>query len=85
MILTGTVIHGFGNGKRRGCPTANIGGCLSNIPPRGLYAGLAVLSGGRWPCTLVVGKKQIEAHLHGFDGDCYGEHIEVTIFSRIVK
>ena len=46
--IRGTVVHGFGRGKRLNWPTANLGLIAPHklIPADGIYAGLAVVRGG---------------------------------------
>jgi riboflavin kinase/FMN adenylyltransferase len=92
--LCGTVIHGFGRGKRLGYPTANLGLIQSNkLPPKdGIYAGFALLENETtFPAAVSIGfnptfgegKHSLEAHLIGFDGDIYDQKLRLNFVQRI--
>ncbi|RQV99573.1 bifunctional riboflavin kinase/FAD synthetase [bacterium] len=92
--LSGTVIHGFGRGKRLGYPTANLGLIQSNkLPPKdGIYAGFGLLENGEsYPAAISIGynptfgegKHSLEAHLIGFDGDIYDQKLRLNFVQRI--
>ena len=95
QLLTGTVIHGRQLGRRLGYPTANIDThSRTSVIPSGVYAGWAMLANGRrYPAMVNVGyrptvdttehKLSVEAHLHGFTGDLYGQIIDINLVSRI--
>ncbi len=92
--LSGTIIHGFGRGKRLGFPTANLGLIQSNkLPPRdGIYAGFALLEDdSSFPAAISIGynptfgegKHSLEAHLIGFDDDIYDQKLRLNFVERI--
>jgi riboflavin kinase/FMN adenylyltransferase len=91
--LSGTVIHGFGRGKRLGFPTANLGLIQSNklAPKDGIYAGYAYDKEVAFPAAISIGysptfgegKHSLEAHLIGFDGDLYDRKLSLKFIERI--
>ncbi len=91
--LRGTVIHGFGRGRRLNCPTANLGLIRPEklSPHDGIYAGMAGLNGESFPAAISIGynptfgegKHSLEAHLINFDRDIYGDELEVQFVERI--
>lgn len=85
--LSGPVVKGFQRGRTIGFPTANLD-CTGNVVPAdGVYAGQVTLSGTVYPAAVNVGPiptfsdvvRQIEAHVVGFSGDLYGQHLEVEL------
>jgi riboflavin kinase / FMN adenylyltransferase len=91
--IRGTVIHGYGRGKRLNWPTANLGLISPNklIPADGIYAGLALIRGESVPAAISIGfnptftegKHSVEAHLIDFHRDIYDEEIEFQFVERI--
>lgn len=93
MRLTGRVIEGKKMGRRLGFPTANIAypdqGCSM---PCGVYlASLkrasgqmlpGILNHGRHP-TLPEGPPAVEIHLLDFDGDLYGETVQINYLAFV--
>jgi riboflavin kinase / FMN adenylyltransferase len=88
FTLTGTVVHGSGLGRTIGFPTANLDLSPSRlVPMNGVYAGLVDLPNGeRHRAAINIGVRPtvaddgvllVEAHLLDFDGDLYGDTIEV--------
>ena len=81
--VIGKVIRGDGYGKKLGFPTANLEtkeGEAQNLPPEGVYAGVAALDGKEYRAGIVVGPdNKLEAHLVGFDGDIYGQTVTLKI------
>lgn len=86
--IEGDVERGFERGRTLGFPTANV--ALSDyVRPRlGVYAVRArvsdavhdgVASIGVNPTTGALPAPLLEAHLFGFDGDLYGQTIEVAL------
>lgn len=78
-------------GEKLECPTANLKITYGVIPPNGVYAGMAMYEGKKYPAALAVGvsptltplserHQRIEAHLIDFHGDIYGRHLEVEFF-----
>lgn len=90
--IAGPVIHGFERGRTIGFPTANISVAADRaMPALGVYAtrahvGDRVLKGatniGRRP-TFDAGHVSIETYLLDFEGDIYGERLELEILARI--
>jgi riboflavin kinase/FMN adenylyltransferase len=86
--IRGVVIEGYRRGRTIGVPTANLK-CdgQQTIPLNGAYAGRCEIQGTIYPAAINVGLAptfgetvhQIEAHLIGFDGDLYGQTLEVQI------
>ncbi len=94
--LTGKVEHGENIGTSvLACPTANLSVSHGIIPPKGVYAGYAVLNGVRHPSAISVGtaptfkhkdpdKLLIEAHImDGFDGSLYGKNLEIEFIEYL--
>lgn len=90
--VTGKVVSGHSRGKRLGFPTANL--MLERdfcVPPDGVYAGVAELSGGRHVCAVNIGtnptfhdsEAALEVFLLDFEGDIYGEVLEVEFHHRL--
>ena len=84
-LLSGTVVHGSRFGRRIGFPTANIQpeNPMKLIPPPGVYYvktlvenqwHKAVMNIGNRP-TVDGGRRQIEIHIPGFEGNLYGKHL----------
>ncbi|MFT5050684.1 MAG: riboflavin kinase/FMN adenylyltransferase [Chlamydiales bacterium] len=97
VSVFGEVVHGDARGREIGFPTANLDLHHELHPPTGVYAcrvhrsqttgaGLpAVTNIGHRP--TVDGKQSgppgVEVHLLDFDGDLYGEHLEVDFLQRL--
>lgn len=85
--IEGTVVPGKRWGRTIGFPTANVrpheGAAL---PPDGVYVGAAALNGRWWPCvinqgrqpTRPSGRRAVEAHLLGYEGDLYGRKLTIA-------
>ncbi len=90
--LAGPVIKGFERGRTIGFPTANISVAADRaMPGLGVYATRARVAGrrllgatniGRRP-TFDAGHVSIETHLLDFEGDIYGERLELEVVHRI--
>lgn len=88
--VRGVVEHGDQRGSGIGFPTANLP--VPNVmawPADAVYAGWCRRrNGDRHPCAINIGRRPtfyehteqslLEAHLIGFDGDLYGEQIDVS-------
>lgn len=90
--LFGTVIHGDQRGRQIGVPTANVQPeAHLAVPAHGVYACTADAGGVTWPAATNIGTRPtvdgsrvvVEAHLIGFDGDLYDQHIAIRFLSRI--
>lgn len=95
--VEGIVVHGEGRGRGLGIPTANleIPGD-SALPSRGVYAGRAVLAGGRSAAAVNIGvaptftaadarsTMRLEAFLLDHDGsDLYGQTMRIDFIERL--
>lgn len=93
LAVRGTVVRGDARGRDLGFPTANLGEQIEGIvPAEGVYAGWAVVRGERHRAAISVGNNptftptaetRIEAFLLDFEGDLYGERIEVQFAERL--
>jgi riboflavin kinase/FMN adenylyltransferase len=92
--VSGEVIHGAHLGREIGFPTANFFPPEGLVQlGDGIFVSLVVLAGeaiarpamtyvGTRP-TINSGVRQIETHLLDFDGDLYGQTIEVSMLEKI--
>jgi riboflavin kinase/FMN adenylyltransferase len=93
LTLRGTVVRGDARGRDLGFPTANLGGEVEGlVPAEGVYAGWAVVRGERHRAAISVGNNptftpdaapRVEAYLLDFEGDLYGEPMEVQFAERL--
>lgn len=92
--ITGSVAHGFQEGRRIGFPTANIvpESAEKLVPENGVYATRVSVEGGEWmPAMLNIGtnptfqrqQTTIEAHIIGFEGDIYGRKVRVEFGRKL--
>ena len=92
--ITGSVAHGFQEGRRIGFPTANIvpESAEKLVPGNGVYATKVSVEGGEWmPAMLNIGtnptfqrqQTTIEAHIIGFEGDIYGRKVRVEFGRKL--
>lgn len=92
--VSGLIVVGNQIGRTIGFPTANLAPAPGLLAPScGVYATRVTLPGGEvWaaatnigvrPTVETDGEVRIEAHLIGFDGDLYGQEIEVAFVARI--
>jgi riboflavin kinase/FMN adenylyltransferase len=89
FTLAGEVVHGDKRGRELGYPTANLVPKDGFVTPgHGVYACLAgdrpaAVNIGVRP-TFVTGRGElIEAYLLDFDGDLYGERLELAFLKRL--
>ncbi len=84
--IEGIVQPGFARGRAFGFPTANLGLGDYVRPRLGIYAVRVCIEGARLPGVASVGinptfgalpEPLLEAHVFDFDGDLYGQSIEV--------
>lgn len=90
--LTGPIVRGFERGRTIGFPTANLSVAADRaLPALGVYATRAHVVGrtidgatniGTRP-TFDGGHVSIETHLLDFEGDIYGERMEIEFVERI--
>jgi riboflavin kinase/FMN adenylyltransferase len=92
FTIEGTVQRGDRRGREFGYPTANLELGDYQRPKYGIYAVRVTLEDGReHPGVASLGirptfepaRELLEAHLFGFDGDLYGQKIEVALHAYI--
>jgi riboflavin kinase/FMN adenylyltransferase len=91
--LCGTVQKGDQLGRRLGYPTANLEVSGLALPPDGVYAVHAHVAGKSHRAVLNLGIRptvertapptRVEAHLLDFNGDLYGQELEVNFVARL--
>lgn len=89
--IWGTVVKGNQIGRTIGFPTVNLLPPEDKLlPPRGVYAAEVSCGGRSWQALSNVGYKPtvakeqvmgVESYLYDFDGDLYGQEIEVSLCS----
>ena len=85
--LEGEVVLGHQRGRTIGVPTANLDCRDQLVPADGVYAGRCEVDGTTYPVAMSIGtnptfgdaRRQVEAHLVGFDGDLYGLTLRVEL------
>ncbi len=89
--ISGLVVPGKGIGHKVGYATANLELQDQALPPHGVYAVQArlakkqyggILNMGTQP-TFGVNDFRVEVHLLDFDGDLYGQNMEIFFVKRI--
>jgi riboflavin kinase/FMN adenylyltransferase len=89
--LRGEVVRGFGRGRDLGVPTANLKCDGQLIPGDGVYVARCTIDGCTHAAALSIGTlptfeervRQVEAHLLDFDGDLYGQSIELELIDWV--
>ena len=91
--LSGSVVHGFGIGRKIGFPTANIlPQCADKVVPcNGSYIVVALVDGKPFPAMLNIGcrptfeghDQTIELHILDYDSDIYGQNVEIVFKERL--
>jgi riboflavin kinase/FMN adenylyltransferase len=91
--LAGPVIEGDHLGRQLGFPTANLDPSGLALPPKGVYAVYAHAGGQTYPAALNIGTRptlahpepqlRLEAHLIEFQGDLYGQELEITFLEKL--
>jgi riboflavin kinase/FMN adenylyltransferase len=89
--LYGEVGSGQRRGRTLGFPTANLERIQTLVPGDGVYAVRVDLGGLSWPGAANVGpnptfgeqQRKLEIHLIDFDGDLYGQKLDVTFLKRL--
>lgn len=89
----GEVTRGAGRGRGIGIPTINLlpPSPRKLLPPDGVYAARVSWRGGEKDAMLNLGprptfsedSRSLEAHLFDFEGDLYGERVNVEFVSRL--
>ena len=80
-------------GRQLGFPTANIDAAGLVLPPNGVYAIHAQAGGRTHRAVLNIGLRptlknpapqlRVEAHLLDFDGDLYGQEVEISFVEKL--
>src|SRR3989339_4270 len=84
MKISGTVVKGKGEGKKLGFPTANIKLSFPLDYPRGVYLGEALVNERKYKTLVIFGVvKDFEVWLDNFEGDLYGQKVEIHIGEKI--
>jgi len=90
--LSGSVVSGERRGRVLGFPTANLSvDTARSIPAHGVYASWARIANKQYAAATSIGirptfgssTETIETHLLDFDGDLYGEDLEVAFVRRL--
>lgn len=89
--LKGKVIEGHRRGQKLGFPTANIAPEKILVPPDGVYAVKVKMNGLLLNGALNIGtnptfgdeSRSIEVFILDFDGDIYGQRLEVFFIDRV--
>jgi riboflavin kinase/FMN adenylyltransferase len=91
--LAGKVTPGDKLGRQLGCPTANLAVSGLVTPPSGVYAVHANVLGRTFRGAANLGFRptlgnaapqfQVEAHLLDFNGELYGEEMEITFVKKL--
>lgn len=92
FTIGGHVVHGQGLGRGLGYPTANVRLGKRVSPVTGIFA-VRVRVGEAWlpgvaslgvrPTLVGDGEPLLEVHLFDFDGDLYGQRIEVEFIAKL--
>ncbi|MCO4770466.1 MAG: riboflavin biosynthesis protein RibF [Deltaproteobacteria bacterium] len=92
-VVRGTVAHGDKRGRTIGFPTANVEPSTELVPKAGVYGVQLTRAGGEIVAGIAnVGvrptfggdlKKRVEVHLFDWDGDIYGEEVQVSFAFRV--
>ena len=91
--LAATIVTGDQVGHQLGFPTANLETTGFVLPPNGVYAAHATVAGRTHHAVVNLGHRptlrqptpqlRVEVHLLDFDGQIYGEEMEVTFATRL--
>ena len=89
--VRGVVVQGFQRGRTIGVPTANLDCGEQLIPAEGVYVGRSTIGDTTYPAAVSIGRLptfgddrlQLEVHLVGFDGDLYGQTVDVELLDWV--
>jgi riboflavin kinase/FMN adenylyltransferase len=91
--LRGIVIEGERLGRKLGFPTANLNITGLLTPPPGVYAAETHLGAASYRAAVNIGHRptlhsadpqlHVEAHLLDFDGDIYGQALELVFLKKL--
>lgn len=92
-VMIGTVVHGKGNGRRHGMPTANLAVTENKLfPPYGVYAALCEVDGEFYGGLTNIGPRPsvdedptptVETLLLDFSRDIYGKELALSLHEYI--
>ena len=92
FALTGKVVTGDRRGRELGFPTANVDVSKNMAQPGdGIYATWAVVDGVRRPSATSIGvrptfgltQRLVEVYILDFEGDLYGQELEVQFVDKL--
>ncbi len=91
--IAGEVLEGDRIGRQLGFPTANLDVTGLVLPPGGVYAAEVEVLGQRHAAAVNIGRRptvqegvapvRVEAHLPGYEGDLYGQRLELVLGPRL--
>ena len=90
--MAGQVVTGDRRGRTLGFPTANVNISMAMAHPAdGIYATWAVVDGERRPSATSIGvrptfgltERLVEVYILDFDGDLYGQELEVEFVDKL--
>jgi len=89
--MCGKVVPGMQRGRELNYPTANLDPAQQVIPGDGVYAGIAEVSGRRYPAAISVGDqptfgdagRTVEAFLLDASGEFYGQEMVLSFAARL--
>lgn len=89
--IRGKVARGSARGRQIGFPTANLSEIRTELPCDGVYAGVAYVNGQDYPAAINLGanptfqenQRKVEVHLANFQGDLYGQELNVDFIARL--
>jgi riboflavin kinase/FMN adenylyltransferase len=91
-FIDGSVVHGDARGREIGFPTANLATANELLPPPGVYATTAALSGIEHPSVTNIGTRptfgagggiQVETHLLDGSRDIYDATLRLSFVQRL--
>ena len=89
--LRGRVTNGAARGRTIGFPTANLVDVVTEFPKDGVYAGRAHFQDQVYPAAINIGAnptfaehhRKFEVHLLDFQGDLYGQVLDIEFVARL--
>lgn len=89
--IRGLVVNGLARGRTLGFPTANLSQMLTEIPPDGVYAACCEINSQVYRAAVNIGtnptfaehQRKFEVHLLDFQGDLYGQWLNVDFVARL--
>jgi riboflavin kinase/FMN adenylyltransferase len=90
--ICGRVVAGDRIGRSLGFPTANLDAASLVLPPNGVYSAVTQLGGRLYHVALNLGFRptvaarpqlRVEAHVLDFNGDLYGQELELEVGDKL--